>query len=54
MSIAEDSNTFAQQIIELLRNKAARIKLSQNAVAAIRAWRLQQLVALDASVKGSK
>jgi glycosyltransferase involved in cell wall biosynthesis len=53
ISIAEDANTFAQQIIELLRNKAARIKLSQNAVAAIHTWRLQQLAALDASVKGS-
>ena len=54
LSIAQNGDTFAQRVIELLQNKAARVELSQNAVATINTWRLHQLAALDAAVKGNK
>ena len=54
VSIAQNGNTFARRVIELLQNKAARVELSRNAIAAIDTWRLHQLSALDAAVKGSK
>jgi polysaccharide biosynthesis protein PslH len=54
VSIAEDRNTFARRVIELLQNKAARVRLSQNATAALHTWRLKQLAELDAAVRGNK
>jgi polysaccharide biosynthesis protein PslH len=50
--VAENAGEFARLVVELLRDKAARARLSQNAFAAAHAWRLQQLAALDAAVKG--
>jgi hypothetical protein len=49
--VAQSASEFAQRIIGLLQSKAARARLSENALAAARAWRLQQLAALDAAVK---
>jgi glycosyltransferase involved in cell wall biosynthesis len=54
VSVAENRNTFGRRVIELLQDKAARVKLSQNATASLRTWRLTQLAALDAAVKGKK
>jgi glycosyltransferase involved in cell wall biosynthesis len=50
--VAENAREFARRVVELLQNKAARARLSENALAAMRAWRLQQLSALDATVRG--
>ena len=52
--VAQNASEFAQRVIELLQSKAARARLSENALAAVRAWRLQQLAALDAAVKGDR
>jgi polysaccharide biosynthesis protein PslH len=52
VSIAQDRSAFARQIIELLRDKAARVRLSQNAAATFDTWRLRQLAELDAAVRG--
>jgi polysaccharide biosynthesis protein PslH len=50
--VAQNASEFAQGVIELLQSKAARARLSENALAAVRTWRVQQLAALDAAVKG--
>ena len=50
--VAENAGEFARLVVELLENKAARARLSENALAAVHSWRLQQLTALDAAVRG--
>jgi glycosyltransferase involved in cell wall biosynthesis len=50
--VAENAGEFARLVVELLQNKAARARLSENALAAVHSWRLQQLTALDAAVRG--
>jgi polysaccharide biosynthesis protein PslH len=50
--VAENAGEFARLVVELLQNKATRARLSENALAAVRSWRLQQLTALDAAVRG--
>jgi polysaccharide biosynthesis protein PslH len=52
--VAENAREFARRVVELLQNKAARARLSENALAAMRAWRLQQLSALDATIRGGR
>jgi len=49
--VAEDAAEFARVVAELLRNKAACARLSENARAAMHSWRLQQLTALETAVK---
>ena len=48
--VAENTREFARRVVELLQNKAARARLSENALAGMHSWRLQ-LSALDAAVK---
>ena len=50
--VAENAGEFARLVVELLKDKAGRARLSQNAYAAAHTWRLQQFAALDAAVKG--
>jgi glycosyltransferase involved in cell wall biosynthesis len=50
--VAEDADGFARAVVELLQNRAARARLSQNALAAMHSWRLQQLATLDYAIKG--
>jgi polysaccharide biosynthesis protein PslH len=52
--VAEDDRSFAQGVIELLRSKAARVKLSHNALSAISRWRQRQLTELEAAINGNK
>jgi glycosyltransferase involved in cell wall biosynthesis len=52
--VAEGASEFARLVVELLQDKAARARLSKNALAAIRTWRLQQLTTLDAAVRGGR
>jgi glycosyltransferase involved in cell wall biosynthesis len=52
VSLARDAQSFAIQVIELLKDQTARTILSRNAVAAMHDWESQQLAALDAAVTG--
>jgi glycosyltransferase involved in cell wall biosynthesis len=52
--VANNAGRFAQLVIELLQNTAARARLSQNAFAAVQAWRLQQIASLDSAVQGDR
>jgi glycosyltransferase involved in cell wall biosynthesis len=52
--VADKAGRFARLVIELLENKATRARLSQNAVAAVNSWRLQQLATLDDAIKGGR
>jgi hypothetical protein len=50
--IATDTNQFAQLVIELLQDEAARTSICQNAIAAVHAWRLEQLASLESAMGG--
>jgi polysaccharide biosynthesis protein PslH len=52
--IAQNHSTFARHIVELLQNKAARVKLSQKAAISFDTWRRRQCVELDAAIRGNK
>jgi polysaccharide biosynthesis protein PslH len=52
--VAQNHSTFARHIVELLQNKAARVKLSQNAAASFDTWRQRQRAGLDAAIRGNK
>jgi polysaccharide biosynthesis protein PslH len=50
--VAEDADEFARLVIGLLKNRTARARLSDNALAAVRAWRIEQLVSLEIAISG--
>jgi glycosyltransferase involved in cell wall biosynthesis len=52
LSVAEDASTFAEHVIELLRDTRARVQRSRNAIAITNAWLEQQLTSLDLAVRG--
>jgi glycosyltransferase involved in cell wall biosynthesis len=50
--IATDTNQFAQLVIGLLQDEAARTSICQNAIAAVHAWRIEQLTSLESAMGG--
>jgi glycosyltransferase involved in cell wall biosynthesis len=52
VSIVENPDAFAEQVLDLLGNSAARSVMSHNAIAAAGQWRRRQLTMLHAAVTG--
>jgi polysaccharide biosynthesis protein PslH len=50
--VAEDASDFARLVIGMLQDEIARARLSKNAFAAVRAWRLQQIASLEDAICG--